>query len=275
MYGLAVALRVSTDPGVESPVLSSLLIRSIRELLFNVTKHSGAKGASIDLRVDGNQMLVTIKDEGSGCDMETLREKRENNAAFGLFDIEDRVSFLGGSMHIESEPGEGFCVTLWVPRELSCPSDRKPPPADANRAGAFKTVVQPLEPVDPGAGRSISVLLADDHPIMREGLAELINGHAGMAVVGLAANGQEAVDLAAKLRPDVVLMDVSMPLMNGIEAARQISLLLPGIRIIGLTMHKDPDIRQAMRNAGACACLSKADDLKKLIETLSQAYNKF
>lgn len=273
MYGLEVVLRTADDPGIQSPVLSSLLLRSIRELLFNVIKHSGVNYASIDIWVDGRQMLISIKDTGRGCDIGILREKKENNAAFGLFDIEDRVSFLGGSMNIESQSGMGFCVTLWVPRDLTCHLDKNQPATDTSGLSPLKPDAPAVAPVDSGAGRSISVLLADDHRIMRDGLAELINGQDGIEVVGLAVNGQEAVELAVKLRPDVILMDVSMPVMSGIDATQQICNLLPEIRIIGLTMHKDPDIRQAMLNAGACACLLKSGSPTELIKTIQQKYS--
>lgn len=271
MYGLTVALQAKVDPGIQSSVLSSLLIRSIRELLFNVVKHSGAKHASVDVRVDGRQMLITVKDTGSGCDPGVLKQKKDDLGAFGLLDIEDRVNFLGGAMNVECESGKEFCVTLWVPRDLTCPSDTHQPTSDVSRSSELKPDGPAVVPADSLAGRSIRVMLADDHQIMRDGLAELINGQDGIDVVGMAANGQEVVQLAVKLIPDVILMDVSMPVMNGIDATKQISASLPSVRIIGLTMHKDPDIHQAMLIAGACACHSKSGSPEELIKTIELA----
>lgn len=113
-----------------------------------------------------------------------------------------------------------------------------------------------------------SVVIADDHSMMRDGLAELINGHSEIRVVGMAANGKEAIELASKLKPRVILMDVNMPVMNGIEATTKINASYPDIRIIGITMHKDPGIHEAMRNAGACACLTKSGSTADLINTI-------
>ena len=157
-------------------------------------------------------------------------------------------------MNVECASGKGFCVMLWVPRDVTFPSDTHQPTSDVSRSPELKPDGPAVAPADSLAGRPIRVMLADDHQIMRDGLAGLINGQDGIDVVGMVANGQEAVELAVKLIPDVILMDVSMPVMNGIDATRQISASLPSVRIIGLTMHEDPDIHQAMLIAGACAC---------------------
>jgi CheY-like chemotaxis protein len=223
------------------------------------------------VRVDGRQLLITVKDTGSGCDPGALKEKRDDLGAFGLLDIEDRVNFLGGAMNVECASGKGFCVMLWVPRDVTCSSDTHQPTSDVSRSSGLKPDGPAVAPVDWLAGRSIRVMIADDHQIMRDGLAELINGQDGIDVVGMAANGQEVVELSVKLRPDVILMDVSMPVMNGIDATKQIRASLPSVRIIGLTMHKDPDIHQAMLTAGACACHLKSDSPEELIKTIQLA----
>jgi DNA-binding NarL/FixJ family response regulator len=99
----------------------------------------------------------------------------------------------------------------------------------------------------------------------------LVNGQPLIQVVGEAANGREAIEQVRRLRPDVVLMDVSMPEMDGIEATRRIKAEWPGVRVIGLSMHDDEHISQAMRAAGAEGFLSKtaspAELLKVIYET--------
>jgi PAS domain S-box-containing protein len=273
MYHLDVNLKTSSITEIKSPVLSSMLIRSIRELLINVAKHSGKKRAMVETRLDGNHIRITVKDAGRGCDPGVLYGKRVDNAGFGLFSIEDRVNFLGGYMQVDSEAGNGFSVTLWVPGEASHPSappeliaDAKPPVESGPAEGDVVTAAAAA------AGPPISVLLADDHELMREGLLKLLQGQNDINVVGVAADGREAVRLAAQLKPKVVLMDVSMPVMDGIEATAHISKLLPAARIIGLTMHQDPAIRQAMLNAGACVCLSKSGSPEELVKNMRSAH---
>ncbi len=98
--------------------------------------------------------------------------------------------------------------------------------------------------------RRIRVLLADDHPVVREGLARLLQMQADIEIVGQAADGQRAVEMAHELEPDVVIMDVSMPIVGGIEATRQIHGDLPRIGVIGLSMHSEREVATAMYTAG-------------------------
>jgi len=112
------------------------------------------------------------------------------------------------------------------------------------------------------------VLLADDHVVMREGLARLLGQEPDIEIVGQAADGQEAVDVAAKLLPDVILMDLSMPKLNGVEATRAIRNDYPDIRIIGLSMFEESDRAQALRDAGASDYLTKGGPPEHLIATI-------
>lgn len=114
----------------------------------------------------------------------------------------------------------------------------------------------------------IRVLLADDHKLVREGIALLLMGHPRIEVLGHAGDGQEAVEKARSLRPDVVLMDVTMPRLNGIEATRTISQELPQVRVVGLSIHTDPETERLMRAAGAVAYLPKDGDPDDLIDII-------
>lgn len=116
----------------------------------------------------------------------------------------------------------------------------------------------------------VQVLVVDDHPLLRQGLRSLISSYGGFEVVGEAEDGKQASDLAHQLRPDVILMDVNMPRMNGIEATRRIKAALPHIIIIGLSVVPSSTIAQDMKAAGASAYLTKdtgPDDLYKAIHS--------
>jgi two-component system, NarL family, response regulator NreC len=97
----------------------------------------------------------------------------------------------------------------------------------------------------------VKILLADDHTIVRQGLKLILAAHADVEVVGEAANGREAVELAAQLRPDIVLMDVQMPELNGIEATKKMVAANPRIRILVLSMHKEAVYVREILKAGA------------------------
>jgi DNA-binding NarL/FixJ family response regulator len=118
--------------------------------------------------------------------------------------------------------------------------------------------------------RGIRVLLADDHRMLREGLRRSLD-ELGFTIVGEARNGAEAVDLAAAVQPDVVLMDVTMPEIDGVEATRQLKARLPGTCVIMLTMHADQEILAEAIRAGANGYLVKdcsVDEIAQAIDAV-------
>jgi len=116
----------------------------------------------------------------------------------------------------------------------------------------------------------IRVLIADDHKIMLAGLRSLLEKHADVEVVGEAENGRKAVQMAQEKKPDVVVMDVSMPDLNGIEATTQIIESLPETRVIALSMHSDKRFVMGMLRAGASGYLLKDCASQELANAISQ-----
>lgn len=119
----------------------------------------------------------------------------------------------------------------------------------------------------------IRVLLADDHTLFRAGLRALLELEDRVEVVGEAATGEEAIEQARKLRPDVVIMDLSMPVMNGLEATRRIAALQLGARMLVLTVHAEEEYLVPVVDAGASGYLTKdsADrDLMEAIRTVAR-----
>jgi DNA-binding NarL/FixJ family response regulator len=114
---------------------------------------------------------------------------------------------------------------------------------------------------------TIRIVLADDHKIVRDGLRSLLDSQDGMSVIAEADNGRAIVDLAMELRPDVVVMDVGMPDLNGMEATRQIVGQDPNIRVIALSMHSDKRFVEGMISAGATGYVLK----DSAFETLATA----
>jgi DNA-binding NarL/FixJ family response regulator len=113
-------------------------------------------------------------------------------------------------------------------------------------------------------------LIADDHKIIRDGLKTLIDKEVGMKVIAEAENGLETVRLVQKLRPNVVIMDVSMPDMNGVDATRKIMEETPGVRIVGLSMHSDRHYVLGMLEAGASGYLLKDCAFEELTKAIRQ-----
>ncbi len=123
-------------------------------------------------------------------------------------------------------------------------------------------------PPAPAGNGKIRVLLADDHEVLREGLAHMLREQPDLEIVGEAENGRRAVELALQTRPDVVIMDMVMPQMSGIEATRRIMASMPGVRVIGLSMHDEENMAGAMLQAGAVTYLSKGGPSGPLIDAI-------
>jgi DNA-binding NarL/FixJ family response regulator len=118
---------------------------------------------------------------------------------------------------------------------------------------------------------AIKILLVDDHKIFRQGLRGLIAEEKDMAIVGEAEDGRDAIAQIATLRPDVVIMDVGMPALNGIEATRQIKKEFPKTRVIALSMHVDEKFVAEMLRAGAVGYLCKKCDADELVSAIKTA----
>jgi DNA-binding NarL/FixJ family response regulator len=116
--------------------------------------------------------------------------------------------------------------------------------------------------------KRIRILLADDHAVVRQGFKMILGAQSDMEIVGEAGNGREAVDLAEQLRPDVVVMDVAMPELNGIEATRRLFSSTPHARVIALSMHKDSVYVREILRAGARGYLLKDSGANDLVSAV-------
>jgi DNA-binding NarL/FixJ family response regulator len=115
---------------------------------------------------------------------------------------------------------------------------------------------------------TIRVVIADDHTVVRTGIRELLSDEDDIAVVGEARNGQEAVDLASALRPDVVVMDIAMPELSGVEATRQIRAVAPGVRVLVLTSYEDDPYIYGLLDAGATGYILKTAESREIVRAV-------
>jgi PAS domain S-box-containing protein len=270
-------LQVSAEPGeqvrVESEELRMTLFRGVQELLFNVAKHSGVKQARILTGRKGSRAQVTVCDTGNGFDVTAIRLGGGTSGGFGLFSLQERLEALGGSLKIDSAPGKGSAFTLSVPVAEAArgaearAAAKRPASSPRQRTGAAGKCPEPAS----GAPK-IRVLLVDDHLVVRQGLAMVLGGEPDIEIIGEASDGHSAIEMARRLRPDAVTMDVGLPGMNGIEATRTIHAEMPQIAIIGLSMFED--MGDAMRAAGAVGYLPKTGASANLLATIRAACRK-
>ena len=264
-YGLVVD--VSADPLANSgrKDIRTLLFESVRELLFNAVKHAHVERVTIQLSVlEDDALCIIVEDQGIGFDPAALVEReRAGRAGLGLFSIRERLTLLGGRFDIESAPGQGTRFRLVAPR--------------GEEHGAIDTAIQPSGvPAEPAAprvpddapARPLRILLVDDHAALRHVFRELLSERAQFQVVGEAGDGIEAIAQARALRPDVILMDVSMPRMDGVEATRRIRAELPFIKILGLSTYMRTKEVHSIERAGATGFFTKGGETRQLIDYL-------
>ena len=290
-FGLAAGLRwlgermeqqgllVNVDVPAAAPPLSedhtTMLFQCVRELLFNVLKHAGTDRASVTMTDDGQGKLeIVVHDDGVGCDPVAIRESRADK--FGIFSIRERMEAIDGWMELESRLGAGTTVTLGVTVGASCAVEavaggkgvEQPAFAAQTAASASHTTQQAI------LERPVRVLLVDDHAMVRQGLRSILDGYPNLDIIAEAGDGEEAITLARLLKPDLIVMDVNMPRLDGIEATKRIREELPATHVVGLSVNEAEHIVKSMRAAGAAAFLTKESAADHLYETIGAVTRK-
>lgn len=261
-HGLTVEL-ISQGNQKPPEEIAVLLFQSVRELLLNITKHAGTREARIGVRQFDGHIQVEVADQGVGFDPEqTIKRADIEKSGMGLFSIRERLGYLDGTMEIESAPGRGARFILSAPT-TSQPG--KPPEHVAASKASVSFIAQNESKSTDG---KIRVALVDDHMVVRQGLASLLRSEPDILVVGEASDGRSAIDLVRETRPAVVLMDISMPGMNGLEATRLIHEQMPEVKVIGLSMFKEGDQAAEMIAAGASKYLVKSDPSEIMLEAI-------
>ena len=214
------------------PVVEVQLLRVIQEGLSNIRRHAQASQALVYFTISDHETNLVIEDNGIGYSPEKADHDSEPGH-FGMGIMRERIAAVGGTLQIISAPGRGTRIVIGIPNRENLP--------DRNEIGGLRVVI------------------ADDHPMFRDGLRNLLVAR-GIKVVGVAKDGQEAVALTAAQRPDIAILDIQMPVMDGIEAVRQIKMQAPEVRLLVLTMAADEETLFKAIRAGASGYLLK--DLK-------------
>jgi DNA-binding NarL/FixJ family response regulator/anti-sigma regulatory factor (Ser/Thr protein kinase) len=223
------------------------LFRVAQEALANARKHARASQAELTVDYGPASVSLTISDDGMGFHPDaTLPHQHQPDHGFGLSGMARRIQEVGGTLRILSDPAtqRGTRIIASVPYAM-------PGTPVLERSGATAVPV-------------IRVIVADDHPATRSGLATLLSGQQDIAVVATAANGEEALGLTEALKPDILMIDLRMPKLGGVEAIARLGRLgLPTRAIAVTTFAQDELVLQAMR-AGARGYLLKDASAEEL-----------
>jgi len=264
--GFQTELQVTGEKRLAGAIEEELL-RIAQEALNNAVKHARAKHVQVILQFDEDTVCLQVRDDGVGFDPNTARKR----GGLGLIGIQERLERMGGSLQVASAPGQGTQVRVTVDTRTALSQEPRPasPPGLAGQAP--RSTAQTPDANRPGA--PIRVLVADDHEIVRKGIGAVLSAQTGVCIVGEAGNGQEAIARAEELRPDVILMDLAMPGMDGVEATRQIIARQPEARILVLTgLAADQNVFAAIK-AGASGYLLKESGPDNLLQAIRQVYH--
>ena len=248
---VAVTFKLTGEPWPLTTAIESTLLRVAQEALANVARHSQATEARLGLVYMADSVELSVSDNGVGFDPQAAAEDGITPGpwgGFGLIGMRERVAVLGGSLAVTSH--DGVQVTATIPR-----------PGSAAQA------------VTEHAGRSsmIRVLVVDDHPVVRQGLMAILRWEKDIELVGDAADGLEAVRLILEQRPDVVLLDLRLPHLSGIEVMKQVRSQGLQTRFLVLTTYDTDEYIAPALAAGAQGYLLKdaePEELSRAVRSL-------
>lgn len=267
-HGLHVQIQ-EDNQNVQLPEDHAIFVfQAVRELLFNVIKHAGVTEATVTLhRNDREELEVVVQDAGNGFQPSWETSDYTKPGKFGIFSIRERMEALGGQFQVRTAPGQGTQASLLVPL--------KTVQSPAGPAHKIQDIQKSLFPSVEGGSKNsvVRILLVDDHAMIRQGIRTLLENQRDFLVVGEAQNGEEAVEISKLLLPEVVVMDVNMPKLNGIEATRILTRDQPSIRVIGLSVHEDQHVEKLMREAGASMYVKKGSVAGQLVEAIHHVVN--
>jgi two-component system CheB/CheR fusion protein len=271
--GIRVTVDVPPDLMRLSPETEVTLFRVVQESLTNIHRYASSPTAIIRVNADAEEMTLEIIDHGKG--MEVSPESPESFSAerpgVGIQGMRERMRQLSGRLEIVSVPNRGTRVVATLPVEgVSRQQEIAAADASGNENSAEDHGVSA-----PGSSpeKKVRVLIADDHEIMRQGVRSLLAGELNWEICGEAVNGREAVEKTFQLSPDLVILDLNMPVLDGLAALRQIVGQSPRAKILVLTVHDSERIIHEIFSAGADGCLLKSQTAQDLVRAVTTVLN--
>ena len=273
--GIKVEVKIPLDFGRLSPDVEVALFRVMQESLSNVQRYSESPRAYVRLkRLSSDEIQVQIGDFGKGMHPATLNTSTHIAAPLGvgIQGMRERMRQLGGKLEITSRLKHGTLVTATLPMVH--------PQANPSAESITNTTVESATnrgTDTPAPSRDTprkQILIADDHEMLRRGIRNALEDRQDWQICGEAVDGQEAVNKVNTLRPDLVILDINMPVLNGLAAVRQILRNRPQTKIVIFTVHDSEQTIKEIQAAGAHAYVSKndaSDALLRVVEDLLES----
>ena len=227
-----------------APEVETATYRIVQEALTNVARHASVTEVSVRIWTKQDTLYVLVEDQGAGFDPSAALA---TGAAIGLASMHERAALLGGHLTIEAAPGAGTRVMAEIPLSEKLETSTLP------EVRSMTTIV-----------------LVDDHQIVRQGLRALLEAELDFSVVGEASDGLEALQLVERLKPDVLVLDLVIPDLNGLEVTRRVSQRFPQTRVVILSMRaSEAYVLEALKN-GAAAYVLKASSAADLVRAVRE-----
>jgi PAS domain S-box-containing protein len=273
--GIKTDVKIAAEIPRLSPEREMALFRVVQESLTNVHRHSGSPDACIEVRFDEGDVRLEVADFGKGAAEHALDSTKATGSALGvgIQGMRERMRQLAGTLEISSRPGHGTRVIAKLPRAEA----QAAAPAPQVKHGATAARVAPVEKKRSQGRRARKrILIADDHEMLRQGVRNLLESETDWEVCGEAVDGKDAVEKVAALNPDLVVLDINMPILNGLVAARQILRDRPRTKILVFTVHESDQTLKEIQASGAHGYLPKSragQDLLRMAREILEGKN--
>jgi two-component system, NarL family, sensor kinase len=263
--GIKLAVDIDATLGRLSMDAETALFRVVQESLTNVHRYSGSPEAEIHISVNHGEVRLEVIDHGKGIEPPRAPIEGVAGLGVGIPGMRERLHQLGGRLEVDfARNGTRVVASLPVKRtdvEITAIPHREPAPGAENQSGYGQEAV-------PHTDKRRRILIADDHEVMRRGVRGLLEGHDEWAVCGEALEGNEAVAKSRELRPDLVILDINMPGLTGIDAALEIQRENPSTKILFFTVHESAQTVREVVKAGAQGYVAKSRAGEDLVEAV-------
>jgi DNA-binding NarL/FixJ family response regulator/signal transduction histidine kinase len=272
-FGQQARLRTAfMTSGEERPLSEeqkTALFRIAQEAMHNIRKHAKAERVRVALRYEEREARLSVEDDGVGFDVSVLRAPGAAGG-YGLYGMQERARLLGGEARVESAEGWGTRVFVRLPYVQEEETGRR---GDAETRGRGDTEAQSPEHLNTRTPEHpIKVLIADDHAVARQGLRAMLESAGDIVMVGEAADGVEALKQVKALCPDVLLLDVQMPRMNGLQTLQKLQAEQSSLPVIIITTFDTDEMLLQCIRAGAKGYLLKDAASADLVAAVRAAH---
>lgn len=252
-----VRLEVDGDPSALPRDVQIATFRIFHQALANACQHARASAIDVHLAC-GSSLMLSVRDDGQELGEDS---RADRPGSFGLRIMRERARAVGGDLAVNNVAGRGTEVRLTIQEVLGARPQRL---AMTSLASSRQTEGQTMTAVT-------RVLVVDDHAMFREGLCDLLRNHDDIRVVGEAASGQQAVRAVARLHPDIVLLDLDLPDMTGVEVAAAIRTADKNAIVLMMSAFADERTVSAAVAAGAHGYISKSTGVEPLLRAMRTA----